>query len=221
MSSEIILHGGLRERFGESFKMQVRDPVEAYRALACQLQGFSDEIRSGEFNLIREMPNGTLAITEDMLFLGMDNCKLHFIPSVEGAGNKGAGKLILGIAMIGASLFIPGSAAFLGMSIQTMGIMTGAALALGGLALMLTPTPKLSTGEGDDKDSFLFNGNTNPSGQNFAVPLGFGRFRCPSYPVASVLITNQVSSGSTGLAPDSKLTAIVGATVKATSVFGD
>lgn len=195
--NQIILHGGLRDKFGESFNVDVRDPAEAFRALASQLEGFREMIRKDEFWLVREMPNGNFAIDEDMLFVGMHNTKIHLIPSIEGANKKKGGiKLVIGIALIGASLFIPGSTMLIGtLAAQTFGILTGAAIALGGLSLLLTPTPKLNTGEQDNKDSALYSGTLAATGQNLAVPVGFGTFRVKGIPIATQIVTNQFSSG--------------------------
>lgn len=197
--NEIILHGDMRERYGEMFRADVQNPIDAFRALRAQLDGFENMIREGSWHVIREMPNGTFAINEDMLMLGMNNCKLHFIPAVEGDGQKGLGKAILGVALIGAA-FIPGAQVFLagampliGGTIKTFAILSGLALALGGLSLMLAPTPKLHTGSGDNDQSFLIGGNFNPSGQNYAVPLVYGDWRVKGMPVATEIVTNEVS----------------------------
>lgn len=197
--NKIKLYGDMAQRFGPEFNVDISDPVEAYRALACQLEGFEQTVRNSSFSLVREMPNGSFAITEEMLHVGMSNTTLHFLPSVQGEGKKGGFKMILGVAIIAASLFIPGSQVFLGMSLQTMGIMTGAALALGGAALLMAPTPKLNTGDADNKDSYLFGGNAGASGQNFAVPVGFGKFRVPGLPVSTQILTDEMYSDQTGL----------------------
>jgi predicted phage tail protein len=190
----IILHGSLERDFGSEFKVEVRDPAEAFRALSSQLSGFREAWRHGEYHIIREMPNGQLALDENMLFLGMDNCRLHFMPAIEGSGQKGKGvaKTVLGVAMIGASFFIPGSSIVLGMAVRTAVGLTGLAMALSGISLLMAPQAKMNTGGGDDS-SFLFNGSFNPSGQNFAVPVVVGKWRRKGIPIASELITNEYS----------------------------
>jgi predicted phage tail protein len=191
----VILHGNLRERFGEEFKVSVRDPAEAFRAMSCQLDGLRDMFRVGEYVVVREMPNGELAITEDMLYLKMDNCRLHFLPMPEGSSKKkGAIKTILGVAIIVGSTFIPGSQAFLGMSLKTAGIMFGASLALGGAALLLAPTPR-QTGTEDRNDSFLFGGSANSARQDFAVPITYGMDRVTSIPITSQIVTTEYYIG--------------------------
>lgn len=196
--NEILLHGDLREKFGESFKMDVSNPVEAFRALKCQLSGFEGMIRSGEWFVVREMPNGVFALDEQSMFLGMNNCKLHILPSVEGASSKGGIKAVFGIVLIGAALFVPGLQPFLGTAMPLIGgtvkafaILTGLAFALGGLSLLLAPTPKLDTGKGDNDQSYLIGGNFNPAGQNFAVPIVCGEWRVRGIPVASEIVTEE------------------------------
>jgi predicted phage tail protein len=195
----IQLHGSLKRDFGETFEMDVRDPAEAFRAMSSQLSGFRDAWRVGEYHIIREMPNGMLAIDEDMLFLGMDNCRLHFLPAIEGsAKGKGVAKTVLGVAMIAGSFFIPGVPLIASLTLRGVTAMTGLALALGGASLLMAPSAKMNTGGGDDS-SFLFNGEFNPSGQNFAVPIIVGRWRRKGIPVASELITDEynVPAGQT------------------------
>ena len=190
----IILHGDLKEQFGERFNVDVSNPIEAFRAMKCQLPGFEAAIRSGSWYVIREMPNGLFAVNEEMLGLGMNNCKLHFLPSIEGDANKGGVKAVLGIALIGAALFVPGlqiAMPLIGGTIKSFAILTGLALALGGLSLLLAPTPKLNAGGGDNDQSFLFGGDFNPSGQNFAVPLAYGYWRIRGMPVASEIVTEE------------------------------
>lgn len=188
----VLLHGTLARDFGEEFKVDVRDPAEAFRALSSQLEGFREAWRHGEYHIIREMPNGQLALNEDMLFLGMDNCRLHFLPAIEGSSQKGKGvaKTVLGVAMIAGSFFIPGVPLIASLTLRGVTAMTGLALALGGASLIIAPSAKMSTGTGDDS-SFLFNGEFNPSGQNFAVPIVCGEWRRKGIPIASELITNE------------------------------
>jgi predicted phage tail protein len=90
----------------------------------------------------------------------------------------------------------------MGSALAGMGVMTGVGIALGGLSLLLAPTPKLNTGGGDTNDSFLFGNNVNPSGQNFAIPIGCGRFRVPGLPIASRIETNQILIGANQTLPD-------------------
>jgi predicted phage tail protein len=199
--NSIILHGELATEFGDKFDVDIDHPAEGYRALACQLPGFKEKIRAGQFYLVREMPNGEFAVTENMFYLGMNECRFHIIPIVEGANSKGVGKIILGIALIGAS-FIPGlqGVAFIGLqslgTVAHIAALAGIGLALGGLAQILAPQPTNQPAT-DAKNSFLFGGNINPSGQNIPVPLAFGRMRIPGIPVATQIVTNEVNTAPT------------------------
>lgn len=209
--NEVILHGELGERFGVLPPLAVRDPAEAMRALGSQLPGFNQIIRKSPWHILVEDPDGKYALDKDEIFFGFGaNTRMHIVPALEGAagaGSKGGVKMILGVALIGASLFVPGMQGFgLGAakaawatSIAGTGVtfghlaLAGFALATGGAALMLSPQPAMpSADERPDTNSFVFNGNQSPSGQGMAVPCIWGRFRAVPIPVATRIETNQI-----------------------------
>lgn len=104
-------------------------------------------------------------------------------PVVEGAkSGKGIGKIVLGVALVGAALFFSGGAlgasAFtvLGSSVSYGQIaLTGALMAISGVTSLLTPTPKLSSGKSvDENPSYLFDGVNNVATQGICMPVGFG-----------------------------------------------
>ena len=99
----ITLHGALGERFGGPFDMEVASAAEAARALGTQLPGFLDEVRAGEFLLVRGDLPGGMALAEDELLFGLGKADLHIIPVTSGSKRQGTGKIILGIAMIAFS----------------------------------------------------------------------------------------------------------------------
>jgi predicted phage tail protein len=207
--NEVILHGELGEKYGTSFRLAVRDAAEAFRALDCQLAGFRQDVRSGRFQVVRQMPNDEFALTPEQFRLGMDNCKLHFLPVIEGAANgKGVEKVLLGAALIATAWFDPfGSAAFFGTTIgsgagaMTIGsavTMLGIGLALGGLSLLIAPSPKVTT----NQSSNIFSGNTGTTGQNIPIPLVYGGpIRVPCRAVATKVVTNEIKVGYGGGAP--------------------
>lgn len=200
----VKLYGRLAEVFGAEFRLDCFSPAEAFRALNAQLPNWLGEIRQGDYYLIREMPNGEFAVDEKTLFMGMKNTTIHILPVAEGASKKGVGKIILGVGLIAASVFIPGAGAAIGgimgsMTYASVGIALGLGLLLGGAAMLLSPTPKIDDKEKDDR-SFLFSGDIQTAGQGIAVPITYGRDRVRPIPVATVVVTNQVSvSGSGGI----------------------
>jgi predicted phage tail protein len=54
------------------------------------------------------------------------------------------------------------------------GQVIGASLILGGVAQLLTPTPKISQDEGDPRKSFSFSGIQNVSRAGVPVPVVYG-----------------------------------------------
>jgi predicted phage tail protein len=93
--------------------------------------------------------------------------EIQIVPVMAGAG--AIGRILLGIALIAAS-FIPGVGA-LGVSLL---FSVGASLVLGGVAQLLTPTPKTSEDEGDPRKSFSFSGIQNTTRAGVPVPVVFG-----------------------------------------------
>ena len=107
-------------------------------------------------------------------------------------GNRGLGKIIAGVFLVGAAFFMPASltgAGFLGTTVGGAMKGLGVALALGGLGQMLSPAPKMS-GKAEDQSSYLFNGGENVTTEGGPVPLVYGhKFR-----VSPVLIAAGLSS---------------------------
>jgi predicted phage tail protein len=107
---------------------------------------------------------------EDLTLDDIDNPmgrEIQIVPVMAGAG--AIGRILLGIALIAAS-FIPGVGA-LGVSLL---FSVGASLVLGGVAQLLTPTPKTSEDEGDPRKSFSFSGIQNTTRAGVPVPVVFG-----------------------------------------------
>jgi hypothetical protein len=58
--------------------------------------------------------------------------------------------------------------------------------------MLLSPTPKLDDKEKNDK-SFLFSGDVQTAGQGIGVPLTYGQDRVRPIPVATIVVTNQIT----------------------------
>jgi predicted phage tail protein len=94
--------------------------------------------------------------------------EIKIIPVVTGAG--ATGRIIAGIALVAIGLFVPGIGA---LGVQIL-IGVGASLALGGVAELLTPVPKVNKDEGDPRKSFSFSGIQNTTRQSTPVPVIYG-----------------------------------------------
>ena len=103
--------------------------------------------------------------------------EIQIVPVIAGAG--AIGRILLGVALIagafftgGATIGLLGLAAPVALSTVLAGV--GVTLLLGGVAQLLTPTPKTSTDEGDPKKSFSFSGIQNTTRAGVPVPVVFG-----------------------------------------------
>lgn len=164
----VRLYGSLAA-FGRRFDMQVATAAEALRALMLQLPGLKKQIAAGVFqvrfrgrDLAETDIEGSLTQTADGV--------LHIVPRVAGAGKKG------GIiqTVVGAVLIVVG--AMTSWSGGTILIQAGIGLVIGGVAQMLTKTPKMETGKGAEQSrNSSFSNLDNTAAQGSPVPLAYGR----------------------------------------------
>jgi len=127
--------------------------------------------------------------------------ELRIIPVIAGAG--AVGRILLGAALIAASFFFPaaaGTAAALKIGASTF-TATGAAiffigtsLVLGGIAQLLTPTPRLAKDDNDPRKSFSFSGIQNTSRPGVPVPVVYGEILVGSVVVSAGIDIVQVSA---------------------------
>ena len=127
----------------------------------------------------------------------LTSCRLGaaaVLPAIEGAGD-GAGKVIGGIALVGAAMFIPGGAALAGIALQPAVAGLGISMALGGVSQMLAPTPQSGYEERESPDqrpSFLFDGPVNTSTQGLPVPVVYGRIKTGSVVVSAGMTAEEL-----------------------------
>ena len=131
---------------------------------------------------------------------------IHFIPVISGSG-KGFGKILLGAALIGVAIALPGAqsgaggalgfgAAGGGFSLAALGGNIGIALVLSGVSDMLFPLPQqqsFSTEE-DPRLSFSFSGVQNTSRAGTPVPIVYGEIFTGSVVISAAIDTNQIEA---------------------------
>ena len=150
--------------------------------------------------MVTEHPDG---LDEDQLFWPMSK-RLVLAPLPAGRG--ATGKIVAGVALIAASFFLPG--AQLGLfGLGQIGLtafaapagMIGASLLFGGVADLLTPTPKMPTVKGgvgrssattgrnevEQLNSFTFDKSNANTVQGDVVPVLYGERIIGSLPVLS------------------------------------
>ena len=132
---------------------------------------------------------------------------IKIIPVIGGAGGS-FGQILLGIALVGAAFLIgPAAGGFLGIGAglggagaglvggafaSTIGIL-GVSLVLGGVAGLLTPTPKVAKDDNDPRKSFSFSGIQNTARVGVPVPVVYGEMLVGSVVVSAGIDIVQVT----------------------------
>ena len=148
---------------------------------------------------------GTYDIDLEELHHPAGAAPISFVPVVAGAG--AVGRIIAGIALIALSFGIASLAAgaalagsFSGFALQAVafgtqaGLIAGVGLVVGGVAQLLTPTPKISKDEGDPRKSFSFSGIQNTNRAGVPVPVVYGETLVGSVVISAGIDIVQVSA---------------------------
>lgn len=201
----IRLLGEVGRRFGRRFQLAVKTPAEAVRALCVQIpelrQYLLDSNQSGlDWRVVTDHAMG---LDEEQLLWPMSKrMVLAPIP----AGKGGAGKIVAGVALVAFAIIAgPVVGGFLGLGMggflsagasQAIGAI-GASLMFGGVAQLLSPTPKMPTvdtygggsttgrSESDQLKSFTFDKSNANTKQGEVVPVLYGERIIGSLPVLS------------------------------------
>jgi predicted phage tail protein len=188
----------------------VRSPAEAVRALIVQIGGFRQALRDGHYRIVKARSDIAQSLDLEELKLRLGRAReIHIVPVIAGAAS-GWGKILAGVAIIGLAIAAPyalglagGLSAGLtvgGTTLLSFGQIAGfgAAVALGGIAQMLSPAPKLAGGSAstDRKESFLFGSADNVTTQGGPVPLVFGEWVTGSTVISVGLTTEDTSSAA-------------------------
>lgn len=120
---------------------------------------------------------------------------VRITPVIAGAG--AAGRILAGVALIAASVAIPGFAAWAGPTAYSLIIGVGASLALGGVAQLLTPVATLPTGPDSSKDprkNYSFSGIQNTSRMGTPVPIIYGECIVGSVVISAGIDVSQATA---------------------------
>ncbi|MBT2374587.1 tail assembly protein [Pseudomonas fluorescens] len=164
----VLLYGQLRQ-FGRSFRLSVRSPAEAIKALCVQIPGFERFIsnaksRGIEFAVFR----GKKALGEkEVGFSGAGDIRIA--PIITGSKRAGLIQTIIGAVLIAVS-FIPG--------FQVLAA-PGIALAAGGVIQMLSPqaTGLKTSAAPENTPGYAFGSAKNTTASGNPVPLCYGKRR--------------------------------------------
>lgn len=184
---EIRLYGHLGREFGRVHRLAVQNAAEAVRALCALFPRFEAAVVGHDrYHVI----TGDEYRDEHDLAGPVGRSEvIKIVPAVAGAKSNFIGGLIKFVA--GAVLVFAGF-----VTGQAWLVRIGLALALGGVAQMLTPTPKKSADPSkEDTQSYVFSGPANVSTQGAPIPIGYGRMIVGSVVVsAGITAENYVAT---------------------------
>tara|TARA_R100001509_G_scaffold75802_1_gene42416 strand:+ start:170 stop:1186 length:1017 start_codon:yes stop_codon:yes gene_type:complete len=180
MSTEIKLYGHLKEATGRSsFKAKVSNTAEAVKFLIANFPTLEHEMANQYYRV--SVNNVDIDKTELHDPVGIAEIKI--VPVIAGSG-RGAGKILLGAALIGLSFLLPGpaipfknlqfggGALFTGGTTIARGLAyIGAALVLSGIADLFTPAVEP---EAEDPLSANFSNAINTTLATVPIPILYG-----------------------------------------------
>jgi len=203
----IRLLGEAGRRYGRRFQLAVKTPAEALRALCLQIPGLRQYLlESGDKGIDWRVVTDHAEGLEDEQLLWPMSKRLVLAPLPAGRG--GVGKIIAGVALVAFAILVPGIGAAAATIFGTqfgaisLGIgAIGASLIFGGVADLLTPTPKMPNVKGgglgggssatsgrsqeEQLNSFAFDKSNANTVQGDVVPVLYGERIIGALPVLS------------------------------------
>ena len=193
MLRKIKLYGKLAKFIGHRvLEADVATAAEAVRFLLANWPELEAHMSDQHYRV----SIGTYDIDLEELHHPAGAAPISFVPVVAGAG--AVGRVLAGIALIALSfLIIPLGIAAAGAGIATAVGLAGASLLLGGIAQLLTPTPKVAQGvdkQDDPRKSYSFSGIQNTSRAGTPVPIVYGETIVGSVVISAGIDTVQVAA---------------------------
>jgi predicted phage tail protein len=174
MLRKIRVYGRLAKFLGQRvFEADVASAAEAVRFLVVNFPQLEKHMADQHYRV----SVGKYDLTLDELHDPAGQQEIKVVPVLTGAG--ATGRIIAGVALLAAAVFIPGFAAWAGPTAYSLIVGVGASLVLGGVAQLLTPTPKINTpgtpqDNSDPRKSYSFSGIQQTSRQGVPVPVVYG-----------------------------------------------
>ena len=194
---KVCLHGHLGDLFGAEYDLEVATAGEAIRALNANFPGFVAALKEGSYELVRgsmDIRTGQWLELEDVNEFNLGKtAEFHIVPHVAGSKNAGGAiKIVLGVALVGAALFLSGGT--LAVPLASSGLLSGVTfgniamiglgLALAGVSSMLTHKDKTNPNQ---QASFTLSGPTNVYDQGNPVPLVYGEVITGSHLISGAI----------------------------------
>ncbi len=192
MLRTIKVYGSLAKFLGQRvFRAAVDTPLEAVSFLRANFDGLAAHMAGYDYKVLTgrlELQAGSNP--EQLGYPIAADEAISIVPVIGGAGGRGVGSILAGVALVGFSLAFPGIGAAIGGAAMTSIGLTGAGLILSGVAQMLTPVPELPSSDLDPASNPLsFGGIQNTSRQGTSVPVVYGETL-----VGSVVISSGINT---------------------------
>lgn len=203
MLRKVKLYGELAKFVGERvLEADVANAAQAIRFLLVNWPNLEKHMADRHYKVVAD----DWEIGEDELLYPTGQSEIKIIPVVGGAGGRW-GRVILGAVLIGVAIFAPAAGIGLGGSGMMFGTSSaavswgaaaamagniGIALAVSGIAGMLTPVPSIPESEQDPRRSFSFSGIQNTSRAGVPVPVIYGETITGSVVISAGIDTVQV-----------------------------
>jgi len=193
MLRKIRVYGRLAKFLGQRvFEADVANAAEAVRFLVVNFPQLERHMADQHYRV----SVGSYDLTIDELHDPAGQQEIKVVPVLAGAG--AVGRIVAGVALLAAAIFIPGFAAWAGPTAYGLIVGVGSSLVLGGVAQLLTPTPKVNQpgtpqDNNDPRKSYSFSGIQNTSRQGTPVPIVYGETLVGSVVISAGIDTVQVT----------------------------
>ena len=199
MLRKIKLYGALAKFVGHRvLEADVATAAEAVRFLLANWPELERHMSDQHYRV----SVGTYDLELEELHHPAGQAPISFVPVMAGAG--ATGRIIVGVLLVAVAIAFPligisaSAAAAAGITFSAVSAsiaLTGLSLIIGGVAQLLTPTPKVpqgSDGQGDPRKSYSFSGIQNVSRQGVPVPIVYGETIVGSVVISAGIDTVQV-----------------------------
>ncbi|MBV1812532.1 tail assembly protein [Pseudomonas viridiflava] len=171
----IKLYGVLRKHFGREYTIDVHSVRDAVNALCAMKPGFEKFLRTGEerglvFSVFCGKRN---AGAQEFDLQGSDDSEIRIVPLIQGSKQAGLFQVVLGVALVVGGIFSGGTTTGMGLALLS----AGAAVGLGGVVQMLSPTTSASVSsnnEDGNNPSYGFGGAVTTVAQGNPYPVLYG-----------------------------------------------
>jgi predicted phage tail protein len=180
------------------FEADVASAAEAVRFLVVNFPQLEKHMADQHYRV----SVGKYALTLDELHDPAGQQEIKIVPVLAGAGGA-TGRIIIGALLVVGAFFTGGATiGLLGLAapvaVSTVLATVGASLILGGVAQLLTPTPKINApgtpqDNNDPRKSYSFSGIQNTSRQGTPVPIVYGETLVGSVVISAGIDTVQVT----------------------------